>query len=294
MSLPNSVQELWSVWRELEGRAQHPVLVNLLGAAGSARDDVRAMLLQHSDKPGSLRVADFSGEMPPEADVHLVLVDPLSGLSAPQRDVLRRMNPRDLLVMLVGAPEGEAESRRREIAASLGLSADRVIVVPGVTQLRAELMGRMLEVFEDYNIPLARQLPFLREEAARREIEATSRQNAMVGVIPIPGADMPIMTGNQVKMVVRLAAIYDLPMTFDRLKEVLAVLGGAFALRTAGRQVVKLIPGAGWLVGGAMGYVGTRGMGMAAQEYFRRGGMPSDGPTPPRVERSAAPTEPTP
>ena len=44
----------------------------------------------------------------------------------------------------------------------------------------------------------------------------------MIGAMPVPGADMPLMTGNQVKMVMRLAAIHDQPLSYDRLKEVLA------------------------------------------------------------------------
>jgi uncharacterized protein (DUF697 family) len=86
-------------------------------------------------------------------------------------------------------------------------------------------------------------------------------------------------------MVLRLAAIYDQPLSPDRLREVLAVLGGGFALRSAARQVAKFIPGPGWLVGGAIGYTGTFAMGKAAIEYFRR--TTELPPAPPRTTRTS-------
>jgi uncharacterized protein (DUF697 family) len=70
-------------------------------------------------------------------------------------------------------------------------------------------------------------------------------------------------------------------MTFDRLKEVLGVLGGGLALRTVARQVAKLIPGPGWLIGGAMGFAGTVAMGKAAVTYFNRVAPPPQPPVHP-------------
>ena len=56
-------------------------------------------------------------------------------------------------------------------------------------------------------------------------------QNAGVGlVVFIPGADLPIMTLNQAKMLLQIAAAYGEPMGKERVKELAAVVGGAFAL----------------------------------------------------------------
>ena len=60
--------------------------------------------------------------------------------------------------------------------------------------------------------------------------------------------------------------------------EVLAVVGSGLALRTAARQLAKVIPGPGWIVGGAMGYGGTLALGKGAVEYFKR----ANGTLPPR------------
>ena len=81
---------------------------------------------------------------------------------------------------------------------------------------------------------------------------------------------MPIMTANQIKMILRMAAMFDMPMSIERVRELLAVAGGGFALRTVARELIKFIPGPGWVFAGGIGYSGTLTMGKAALEYLRR------------------------
>jgi uncharacterized protein (DUF697 family) len=270
MNLPAPIQELWTVWREIEGKATRTAMVNLYGAPGESRDALKQLFLQRSQRPGSLRVLNLGTGDVPEADLHVVLLDPAFGPTSTQMATLRKIDPAQVLVVLLGGDPSQFDARRREVATAIGLRADQVLTAKTAGDLRAPLAKRILTMYEELTVPLARQFPFLREEAADHEMQDTAKQNALVGAMPIPGADMPIMTANQVKMVLRLAAMYDQPMTADRLKEVMAVVGGGFAFRTAARQVAKLIPGPGWLVGGAMGYSGTFAMGKAAIEYFRR------------------------
>ncbi|MFN3431427.1 MAG: YcjF family protein, partial [Candidatus Sericytochromatia bacterium] len=282
MNLPAPVQELWNVWREIEGKARHTVMVNLVGPIGEQRENVRKLLTQGSPRPGSLRVLELTGDVVPEADMHLVMIDPAFGPTTAQLKTLHRIEPAQLIVILLGGDETQFEGRRREVATAIGLRMDQVLTAAGIAELRPRLARRVIQTGGEYTVALAKQFPFLREEAADQEMQDTAKQNALVGAIPVPGADMPIMTANQIKMVLRLAAIYDQPMTAERLKEVTAVVGGGFALRTAARQVAKFIPGPGWVVGGALGYAGTFAMGKAAIEYFKRS-------TEPQLPRPSAP-----
>ena len=103
-------------------------------------------------------------------------------------------------------------------------------------------------------------------------VNATAVQNAGIGVVVfLPGADMPVMTANQMKMILQIAAAYGQPMTVERVKELLVVLGGAFVARSAARSVAGVVPGLGWAVKGAVGYAATLVMGRAAIEYFENG-----------------------
>jgi uncharacterized protein (DUF697 family) len=270
MALPAPLQELWTAWGDIQGNANHPVMVNIVGPAGEYRDGLKQLLLGHGGKAGCVRVVESSTEVPPEADVHLVMLDPAFGPTTTQANMLRKINPKALVLIMVGGDEAQFESRKREVATAVGVRANNVIAVKTLSQLRGVLAKKLLSLFEEWVVPLARQFPFLREDAASQEINSTSQQNAMVGAMPIPGADMPIMTANQIKMILRLAAIHDQPMTLDRAKEVLAVVGGGLALRTAARQLAKVVPGPGWIVSGALGYGGTLAIGRGAVEYFKR------------------------
>ena len=54
--------------------------------------------------------------------------------------------------------------------------------------------------------------------------------------------------------------------------EIAAIVGGAFASRSVARQVAGAVPAIGWAVKAGVGYAGTKAMGLAAVEYFERGG----------------------
>jgi uncharacterized protein (DUF697 family) len=126
---------------------------------------------------------------------------------------------------------------------------------------------------EGYLVPLAKAYPALRRAACERIIRQNARQNAVVGLLPIPGADMPVMTANQARMVLHIAAAYDVELSFQRARELLGVLAAGLGLRALTRQVVKVVPVGGWLASAAIGYAGTIAMGRSAMLYFERGGQ---------------------
>lgn len=125
----------------------------------------------------------------------------------------------------------------------------------------------------DKRLAFALSFPFVRRPLSAESVFSTSAQNAGIGLVMfIPGADMPIMTLNQVKMLLQIAAAYGEPLDAHRVKELACVVGGAFACRTVARQLVGLVPALGWAVKAGIGYAGTFAMGCAAIEYFEGGG----------------------
>jgi uncharacterized protein (DUF697 family) len=107
---------------------------------------------------------------------------------------------------------------------------------------------------------------------AEDAVKTTAWQNALVGAVtPIAGADMPIMTANQAKMLLQIAAAYGQPLGVDRIKELAAVVGGGLLLRTLARQALITVPVLGWAIKGGIGYTGTYAMGKAAIAYFEDG-----------------------
>jgi len=144
----------------------------------------------------------------------------------------------------------------------------------GGSALLDELAHRIVRALdEDYLVPLAKGYPPLRRAACEEIIRHNARQNAVVGALPIPGADMPVMTANQARMVLKLAAAYGEELSMERARELLGVLAAGFGLRALSRQVVKLVPVGGWAAAAAIGYAGTLAMGRSTMLYFERGGQ---------------------
>jgi uncharacterized protein (DUF697 family) len=134
------------------------------------------------------------------------------------------------------------------------------------------LVPRLVDCLdEDYLIPLGRGYPALRRAVSEEIIRKNARQNAVVGALPIPGADMPAITANQGRMVLGIAAVYGEEISLDRARELLGVLAAGFGFRALARQAVKLVPVAGWAASSVIGYAGTLAMGRAAILYFERG-----------------------
>jgi uncharacterized protein (DUF697 family) len=58
----------------------------------------------------------------------------------------------------------------------------------------------------------------------------------------------------------------------QRLQELALLLAGGFGFRALARRLVGVVPVLGWAIRGGIGYTGTLAVGMAAREYFERGG----------------------
>jgi uncharacterized protein (DUF697 family) len=153
----------------------------------------------------------------------------------------------------------------------------KAVEAPGEIPLSStdeELMYRVVRALDDdYLVPLAKGYPPFRRAVCEELIRKNARQNAVVGALPIPGADMPVMTANQARMVLNIAAAHDEELSLERARELLGVLAAGFGLRALSRQVVKLIPVGGWAAAAAIGYAGTVAMGRATMLYFERGGQ---------------------
>ena len=140
-------------------------------------------------------------------------------------------------------------------------------------QLKERMGAWVVAACREKKLAFALAFPFVRRPLSLEAVGATALQNAGVGLVMfIPGADMPVMTLNQAKMLLQIAAAYGQPMSIARVKELACVVGGAFACRTAARQVAGAVPALGWAVKAAIGYAGTEAMGRAAIEYFEAGG----------------------
>jgi uncharacterized protein (DUF697 family) len=149
------------------------------------------------------------------------------------------------------------------------LAEDVVRVPPGqgfpieaITRAIAHRLG------ED-GTALAAKLPVLRPAVADELIRSFSKKNGIISAaIWVPGVDMPILTLNQIRLVLRLALAHGQELDRERAVELLGVVGAGFGFRAIARQILDFVPIAGWAVKGGIAYTGTRAIGATAVKYF--------------------------
>ena len=123
---------------------------------------------------------------------------------------------------------------------------------------------------------LAARLPAFRPYVVERLIDTAARRTGFVATaVWIPGADMPILTAIQLRLVLQIGACHGVEVSPDRAIELLGVLGAGFGMRTVARELLDFVPVAGWAVKGSVAYGGTQALGRAADEYFAHG-APAD------------------
>ena len=140
---------------------------------------------------------------------------------------------------------------------------------PGAGFPIEEIARAIAHSLNEHATPLAARLPVLRDAVVDRLITRFSRQNAMIGVaVFVPGADMPVLTVNQIRLLMRIADAYGFELDRERIPEVLGVIGTGFGFRAVARSLLGVVPVAGWAVKGGIAYGGTRALGEAAKRYF--------------------------
>ena len=194
------------------------------------------------------------------------------GAPIPQGDLVFPKPPKAEPAVL---PVPDAAAGGAEAVQALGAgSPDEPYALGGaaVGSLSARMGGWVIAACNDKRLAFALAFPFVRKPLSLEAVNSTALQNAGVGLLVIiPGADMPVMTLNQAKMLLMIAAAYGEELNMERVKELAALVGGAFACRAVARQLVAFVPALGWAVKAAIGYTGTVAMGRAAIEYYEDG-----------------------
>ncbi len=153
--------------------------------------------------------------------------------------------------------------------------------VAGDADLRVEIEGNATEAEEICDaLPPAAKLEFARltdARGAQRKIAASSLKSftavcSVIGVQPIPLADLPILTALQTLMVGMIIHVSGRRFTPRLVAEFVGALGVNFgiglAFREGARALVKVVPIWGNAISGAVAGAGTYAIGRAAIAYF--------------------------
>lgn len=147
-----------------------------------------------------------------------------------------------------------------------------VIRVPSGSGFPLPAIGRALaHALGDGGSALAARLPVLRDHVVDALIERYARQNALIGTAG--GATrvaMPLLTMNQIRLLLRIADAYGFEIDKKRIPEVAGVVAGGLGFRAVARMALGYVPFMGFLVRGGIAYGGTRAIGEAAKRYFEQ------------------------
>lgn len=118
-------------------------------------------------------------------------------------------------------------------------------------------------------LSMAEDFPFLRRPLSLELARENAIQNGAIGLVFfVPGADMPIITANQARMVLQIGSVYGYAPGKERIREIVAVVAGGFGLRGVARGLVRAVPGLSWAIKPAVAASGTMAMAHAAIAYF--------------------------
>jgi uncharacterized protein (DUF697 family) len=138
--------------------------------------------------------------------------------------------------------------------------------------LLEELPGALGQTLRSLDVA-TRELQDLYARQALPHILGYSLMAATAGAVPIPLVDLILLSGIQTRMVYHLADLYGQPMTGKRFLEIAASLGLGMLVRQAGRELLKLIPFIGPVVGsvaaGALAGASTFALGKAFCYYYQ-------------------------
>jgi uncharacterized protein (DUF697 family)/GTPase Era involved in 16S rRNA processing len=162
--------------------------------------------------------------------------------------------------------------------------ADTVAVVPVCTldgedqwnvDTLSELIGNELPKSARLDFYQAQKRKGLLQQLSSATIARFSAIAGTVGASPIPIADTIVLTPLQALMIAIVAGLSCRKVTLEVVGEYATAVGagvaGAYALRELARQIMKIVPGAGPVVSGAVAAAGTYAIGKSAEAYFFTG-----------------------
>ncbi|MCL2679869.1 MAG: hypothetical protein FWF11_00095 [Coriobacteriia bacterium] len=131
------------------------------------------------------------------------------------------------------------EGLRHDAATAYDISILDVASARKDELLTTQMANWFADNLSEHRMALAADFAFMRPALASSTITATARQNAIIAaVFFVPGADLPVMTMNQIKMVLQLAFIYGEDLTLSRVAESAVVVIAAYSSRAAVRTVL--------------------------------------------------------
>jgi uncharacterized protein (DUF697 family) len=265
MRLPVSAGVIWQLLRAIDSGSREHFLA--VGGTSDRAPVLRQQFLRGRAEPGAVR---FGGPEGADAYAHVLAGEPSDDDVAVLRRARRARVPA-IAVAFAGA--------RNSFSVPYVLATDVVWVGPEEDAPLDVIARAIAGVLGEGSAPLAARVPLLRDPLCRQLVATFARRSGILAASAWrPGADLPVLLLNELRLVLRLAQAYDAVGLPERLPEITATLATGFGLRALGRRLLDLAPGPGWMLRGGVAYGGTRALGEAARLRFGPGPLRRRGP----------------
>lgn len=223
---------------------------------------------------GGVDRADIARTAAGQADVAVLVLDGAAGLHQSDYELYEALRAADVPLIVAlnkidlirrDLPEVVEDARHK-----LGVSVIPISARTGAG-VGDRLMPAIVEAHPWMGIALGRALPAFRRQITHRLIRSAAFLNAIIAAEPIPLLDIPLLLASQVRLVLRIAAVYGESLSVRHARELLTTMAGSVALRYAAVELGKVIPGPGWLIAAGVTGLGTWAMGETARVYFEGG-----------------------
>jgi small GTP-binding protein len=208
------------------------------------------------------------------ADALLVVFDAAAGLRQSDlylMDHLRQFGkPMVVVANKIDLVGKNADEVAQDMLRRLGVPVIPISAKKG-TNVGEQLLPALVDALPELAVLLGRGLPEFCRTAAGKVVRNASLINGGIGAEPIPFVDLPLLLGNQARMVLRVAAIYGEPFTASHARELISTIAGGVALRFLAQEMAKLVPVGGSVVAAGVAAAGTWAMGQVAIQYFESG-----------------------
>jgi len=275
VGLPNSGKS--TLFNTMKGEQLSPVSAQAGTTKTLVRTDFGPFTLV--DTPGHLPEIMESGME--QASVIVFLIDATKGLTKQDRELYETIQKMKKPIII--AVNKIDELKRGESGDQIATEIAVLLGVPGVIPISArtgknvadELIPAMIDASPEAALVIGYELPKFRREAAQRIIRNATLVSLAAGLEPIPLVDIPILLGTQIRLVLRLAALYGEPLNSaeagKHARELVVTMASGITLRYLAEQAAKAIPFGGDFVAGVIAGAATWSIGQVALEYYEGG-----------------------
>jgi small GTP-binding protein len=223
---------------------------------------------------GGVDRAEVARAAAEEADVVVLVLDASAGLRQSDYDLYEALRAASVpLVVALNKIDLIKRDLRPALEDVERKLSRRVIAISAKTGAGVgdKLLPAIVEAHPWMAIALGRALPAYRRRLSRKLILNASVLNAIIAAVPVPFLDIPLLLASQVRMVLRIAAVYGESLSVRHARELLTTMAGGVLLRYLASELGAFVPVVGWLAAGIVTGLGTWAMGQVAVAYFEAG-----------------------